>query len=103
MSELSSIVPPLPSGVAKTEPSPKPGPSKPNPVDAVKGFVRPLRDAVQHVIGEKRCPITIIRRDHADFHARSPGVIDRVQCSTCRGTFAAKDFVWAGGDEPVGS
>ena len=79
-----------------------------HPADAAHGYVRPHRDAVVH---QKRdgagkltpCPVTILRRDHSDFHARQPGVIDRVECSTCRGTFPAAEFVWHGTQEIVGT
>jgi hypothetical protein len=77
--------------------------SVPNPVDASKGFVRPHRDAVVHVKGTERCPVTILRPDHADFHARQPGVIDAVRCSACRKDFPAQEFVWHGTDERVGT
>jgi hypothetical protein len=71
--------------------------------DETKGYVRPHRDAVVHVRGAQRCPVTILRPDHADFHARTPGVLDRVTCTTCRREFPASEFVWHGSDEVVGT
>jgi hypothetical protein len=82
--------------------------SKPSKLEAQKGYVRPFRDAVVHVrrdgAGRKiLCPVTILPKDHSDFHARQPGVIDRVKCTTCRAEYAASEFVWNGSDEVVGT
>ena len=77
--------------------------SKPTEAEASRGYVRPHRDAVVHVVGGKRCPVTILRSDVADFHARTPGVLDRLTCSACRVNAPASDFVWHEGGERVGS
>ena len=74
-----------------------------NAVDAEKRYVRPHRNAVQHVRNGKKCPVTILRADQADFHARQPGVINTITCSTCRVVSPASEFVWNGTDEVVGS
>ncbi len=79
------------------------GPKDPNEADAAQGYVRPHRDAVVHMINGKPCPVTILRGDHADFHARQPGVIDAVRCSACRRDFPASEFVWHGTTEVVGT
>ena len=79
------------------------GPKDPNEADAAQGYVRPHRDAVVHMINGKPCPVTILRGDHADFHARQPGVIDAVRCSACRRDFPAGEFVWHGTTEVVGT
>lgn len=104
---------PVDAEIAPAAPAKKSGPAKtaftkPNAVDAEKGYVRPHRDAVQHVRKDgggktTRCPVTVMRRDVAEFHARQPGVIDACECSACRGTFPAKEFVWNGTDEVVGT
>jgi hypothetical protein len=83
--------------------APKASRSTPTAAEAAKGYVRPHRDAVVHVIAGKRCPVTILPADHADFHARQPGVIDKVRCSACRRDFPASEFVWHGTDERIGT
>jgi len=77
--------------------------AQPHATEAAKGYVRPHRDAVVHMLGGKPCPVTILPADHAEFHARQPGVIDRVKCSTCRREFPAAEFRWHGTGEVVGS
>ena len=71
--------------------------------EASKGFVRPRRNAVVHLRGDRRCAVTILRPDVAEFHARQPGVIDRLPCSECKGTFSDTEFIWNGTLERVGS
>lgn len=65
----------------------------PNAVEKTQGYKVPYRDAVLHV----RCKtLSILPRDVADFMARSPGVIDRLTCTRCRGIFVLKEFAWNG-------
>jgi hypothetical protein len=78
-------------------------PSKPSAAESAKGYVRPHRDAVEHVVNGKHCPVTILRSDVADFHARQPGVLSTLVCSRCNQKFPTTDFVWHGTDEVVGS
>jgi|GEM_PF-5415413 hypothetical protein len=110
----SKTIPAGPPKASKAEPEKGPEKpevpsfSKPSQLEAAKGYARPYRDAVVHVRRdgggkELRCPVTILPRDHADFHARQPGVIDRVKCTACRATFSATEFVWNGGSEVVGT
>lgn len=96
-------VPVPPPATPAAKPVKLAGPSKPTEVEASVGYVRPHRDAVVHVVAGKRCPVTILRSDHADFHARTPGILDRITCSTCRVNALASDFVWHGSDEVVGT
>jgi hypothetical protein len=71
--------------------------------DRARGYVRPHRDAVVHVQGEgRRCPVTILPRDHAAMHARTPGLLTTMKCTACRATFPASAFVWHGSSERVG-
>jgi hypothetical protein len=77
--------------------------TKPSEAEAARGFTRPLRDAVVHVVAGKRCPVTILPADVADLFARQPTVLDRVRCSACRQDFPASAFTWHGSDDRVGS
>jgi hypothetical protein len=91
-------------------------PTLPAPVelsdhDRAKGFRVPLRDAVVHVrvaasadgkTAEQRCPVTILPRDHAEMHAKNPGLLVSMKCSACKQVAPTKNFVWHGTKEPVG-
>jgi hypothetical protein len=79
---------------------PKAAPRVLTPEEAAKGYVRPHRDAVTH----QKCGIvSILRRDVAQAFAKTPTMLSRVRCTACRGDFDAKDFVWSGSKEAVGS
>lgn len=107
-SENSPVPVPAPTKPMLPSKSAEPVFSKPSELEASRGYVRPHRDAVVHVRRDgggkpMKCPVTILPKDHADFHARSPGVIDVVNCTACRAPFKASEFVWNGTDEVVGT
>ncbi len=75
--------------------------------DHAKGYVRAHRDAVVHVTKRDQatkeilqvCPVTILAKDHAEMHARSPGFLATMRCAHCRLTAPTSEFVWHEGGE----
>jgi hypothetical protein len=114
MANIATEPPEAPSPKSKSVPAAKTAPPPADPrlsdADRIAGHVRPHRDAVVHLKGgvdaegkPLRCPVTILRPDHASFHAKNPGTLDKVHCSACRADFPASQFVWHGSDEVVGT
>jgi hypothetical protein len=93
-----------------------PAPSPLSDAERASGYVRPYRNAVIHIrsaavaatktsaaIPEVRCPVTILRPDHAHAHARTPGLVATITCTACKQKRPAGEFVWNGTSERVGA
>ena len=74
-----------------------------SPEERAKGFIRPVRDAYEHL--ECRA-VTRMHRNIAETYATDPTFYSGTYCGKCGGHYPVGpegEFVWSGTDELVGT
>lgn len=72
--------------------------------ERAKGFVRPLRNTYEHILGDPRCGgVTTMAPEIAETYARDPQFYGATYCTRCNRHRPVGEFVWYGTQEVVGS